>query len=152
MDSVLLGESKALIKNNKMAAVATVSSDGKPDSAYFYYCFDENDNSIFFATTSESKKLQNLKSNSNIAISISDMSIQQEIQLYGKANIIKDSEKAAELLMCIHKSLDGLRNQWPLLKLHPADVVIVKVIIEKFKFSHFTHLGPVLEGTPKDWM
>lgn len=152
MNSVLLGESKALIINNKMAVMATASSDGKPESAFFYYCFDENDNSIFFATTKDSKKLKNLKKNNNIAVSISDMSIHQEIQIDGKANIITDPEKAAELFMCIHKSLDGLKNQWPLLKLHPTDITIVKIVIEKFKFSHFTHIGPVLEGTPKDWM
>lgn len=150
-----LEEAKKFLKNNIVASLATISStEAQPEAAIIYYYYD-NLNSLYFTTISNSRKIHNIEINNKVALTICNAENKQELQLEGNAYIIDNPDDATLILTSIYKAIkkDAPNpSSWPILKLHPKDLTVIRIVIKWFKYSHFTQSSPVLEGNSSDWI
>lgn len=151
----LLEEAKELLKYNNIASLATASPlDAAPEVAIVHYWYD-GICSLYFATLPNSRKMQNLTTNNKVALAIVDNVGKKELQIEGNAQIIDNQDEIATLLISIHKAVSknsSVPIEWPILKLHPKDITIVKVTIIRFKYLNFTDKASILEGLFVDWI
>lgn len=75
------------LKNHKLAVMATVGVDGKPEAATVAFTLS-NDGVIIVATSSASRKLHNIKSGSEVALVVGWED--KTVQIEGNAAILKD--------------------------------------------------------------
>lgn len=77
----------AVLKDLTPAVVATVS-DGKPYLAFVSWLIAKDENTIRIGLSSNSKTVENIKSNPNVAISVFGPEVASTV--YGTARIVKD--------------------------------------------------------------
>jgi len=145
------------LKSNRLAALATISSqENTPQASLIYYLTDENFH-IYIVTSKESRKFKNITKNNKVALVVGQEMDPVVIQLEGTVEMVEDKSKIHELssryLEVANKNTKTL-NWPPVMKLSVGDgYVIVEVTITHFKFSDFTGLDSfIIEGTPQDWV
>lgn len=134
-----------------MATVALAKEGYYPQSSSVYYVSDSN-NRIFFAASSESRKIQNILSNSAVSLVITDEINSTSLQIEGIGSVIADPRQNTNLLIDLYKII-GTQNPeefiWPIISLHSPNIVVVQVDITWFKYSNFTTKN-CFEGTGRD--
>ena len=151
LNQKLIEEAKQFLKNNNVASLATISHAlAKPEAAIIFYYYD-NRNALYFTTLSNSRKIKNISINNNVALTICNAENKQELQIEGNASIIDNPDDTILLIGFIYKAIKNDSN-WPILKLHPKDLTVVRIVIKWFKYSNFTENNSVLEGNFADWI
>lgn len=126
------------------AVVATVSAKGEPQAATMYY-YTDNDFNFYFMAARDSKKLENLEANRNVAIVVGFGPTPITIQAGGVVDI--NHEFKEEFIDKILKkiSLNKL-DHWPVLQLEKKGLVMLKVEPKWLTFLNFDK-----EGHPKTY-
>lgn len=149
----VMQEAKKFLSSNVVASLATISfQENKPEVSVVYYYYD-NTKYIYFATTKEGQKINNITVNNNVALTICDVSAKKEIQISGTADFVDDPEADSQYLVAIHQAIKANASdvdEWPLLHLHPEGIRIVRIAIEEFKYSQFKPQALVIEGNSDD--
>ncbi|MDY6836193.1 MAG: pyridoxamine 5'-phosphate oxidase family protein [Chloroflexota bacterium] len=124
------------INHCRTCTVATVSSEGGPNASTVY--FKNNGLDLYFNTSKESQKVEDLKHNAKVAITIegdgpipeSDKDI-KGIQYYGKAEVLADDDTSGvpQTVIARHKAFNSVR---------PGNSVIVKVAPNKIHFLDYS--------------
>src|SRR3989338_6430470 len=123
--TVLREEVKKFLDEHVTAAMATVSPEGEPQVATLYYDIDRDLN-FYFITAQNSKKLKNIESNKNVAITVGFGPEPVTVQIGGIAEI--GSELKDEVVERIFKKIDFHHlDQWPVLQLEKGGLVVLKV-------------------------
>ena len=143
------------LKNNKIAVLATVSSEHIPDAALVYYIHDEK-YTLFIATFQGSKKIKNIDSNTSVALVIGPEEREATLQIRGKARVVQETAFKASLvekLASVANSNPDLLHFPPLLALSSkSSMEFIEIMIESFKYSNFTsHENNIIDGKPYEW-
>jgi uncharacterized pyridoxamine 5'-phosphate oxidase family protein len=143
------------IRSNRLVSFATIAADsGFPQLSYVYYIMN-GEHQIFIATTENSRKIKNIKKNNKVALLIGSEVEPQVAQIEGVASVVSELELRLEILMRIstvaNQNPNSL-NMPPLVTLlKRSDLVIIKITIDKFKYSDFsTEESSIIEGILKD--
>lgn len=132
-----LDDVKKFLKQNFIASLGTVSESGQPDVSIIYYTYDGS-HSLYFATPTDSRKMANIQSNERVSLAISRLESFQELQIEGKAYLIKGEDEETMILNSLHQAVkEHHPAEWPIFDLRPEDLSVVCVVLNKFKFSSF---------------
>lgn len=140
------------LTENDTAVIATVTKAGLPHGATISYLADNKLN-LYFVTSVESKKYQNLINNRDVAITIyrDSESLKESIQLSGRAERVDniDSEqKAMEILM--RKAGDNVPVPFWILynQNHSEELALVKITPYKMTMGSFSTCEDALKHSP----
>ncbi len=88
------------VKTRRFCVLATANRNAKPEAAVVCY-FPRDDFSIFFFSNPKTRKMKNLKENSQASVVIEDIKSKIEVQIDGKVTILKNNEfqKAKEFIL-----------------------------------------------------
>ena len=143
------------IASKRMATLATVGANYKPDAALVHIVIHK-DFSIYFTGRLNSRKITNLTLNPKVAMSITDEANLSTIQLCGFALIIKDLEKEQSIIQelwqlrfrdsvwpipTVKLLNDGLANRIAIVKVTPTEMIYADFIPQmngKFKSNFQT--------------
>lgn len=143
------------LENNHLGILATVSEENSPNATAIYYV-TEDTFQLYFATSKDSKKYQNILKNNKVVLVVTEEPT-KVLQIEGEARVIEDYAKKGFIidhyLEIAKKSNPDYANWPPLLKLpNQNDFVFLEIIISQFKFSDFSEsLSSITQGTPEDW-
>lgn len=99
------------LSSHRIATLATIDKDNKPDAATIYYLVDK-DFILYFLTRIESRKYYNLQLKSLVSMVVSDENTMETIQLRGTAERIEDFGEEGEALEKLWRA--GLKDpSWP---------------------------------------
>ena len=150
IDESMRSNVKEFLVKNKLAYLATLSSQTKtPQVAAVYYYYD-NKNHIVFSTTQESRKIANIMQDASVAFCIGRDDTKETLQIEGQARIIEDREERLQLLTLLYKKISENETRsfhWPIIKLHTKDVIVIKVAIDWFRYGSFGEKTSIIEGT-----
>lgn len=153
IDQSMRSRVKEFLNKNKLASLATLSSQTqKPQVAAVYYYYD-NKNRIIFGTTQESRKITNIMQNSSVAFCIGRDDTKETVQIEGRASVIEDSEERLQLLTLLYNKIsEGEKKSfnWPIMKLHTKEALIVSVVIDWFRYGSFGQKASIIEGIGTD--
>ncbi len=141
--------------SNRLATIATISPNNKPQTALVYYIFDQPSRNIYILTYQNSRKLKNLSMNSSIAFQISQEVEPKIVQIDGEATVVNDLALQTDIISRLPQVANAnpaSTTQPPLFFLsHKSNVVTVKITINSFKYSDFSLNKPsIVTGTGKD--
>lgn len=85
-------ELMAVLRNQQLAVISTISPESTPESATVFYSVD-NDLNIFFSTRQSSRKYANIQKNSPVALVVTDPEHMVTVQIEGKAEETFDAEE-----------------------------------------------------------
>jgi len=125
------------LKNHELAVVATIS-DNKPEAATVGFLTDEELN-FFFMSKKTSRKIENLKTNSNIAIVIGTEKGSNTLQVEGDAKVFFDSDQEFAQVVTKISNIEPI-YYGPLLKMGGTDFAIVKVKPNWIRWLDFNDL------------
>lgn len=152
LEKAIFQQIKAILTTNTVAALATIGVESKaPQVALVYFLYDNQDG-IFFATLEESRKLHNLNSNASVALVVGGESNKQVIQIEGTTHVIDDRAQRVKILSDINRKIapDNTESGWPLLRLGPTDIFVLRVTIEWLRFSSFENDRIIIEAKGRD--
>ncbi len=116
------------LKEKQLAVVSTASSTGKPEAATVIYFIDDDFN-FYFVTRRNTRKFENLQSNSNVAIVVGTELLPVTVQIGGTAELVSGGE--GELLMAEIIKRPQIQSLYfgPFLQLKGIDFAAFKVKI-----------------------
>lgn len=144
------------LKKNRLAAIATISSENNaPQAAFVYYLTDE-DFHIYIITAKDSRKFSNISKNNKVALVIGQEMEPLVLQIEGDAAIEKDKGKIHHLSSKYLEAanVNTTTPNWPPVMKLAVDqgYEFIKITITHFKFSDFVGLDSfIAEGTPENW-
>lgn len=120
----------------RTCTVATISADDGPNASTVY--FKNNGLDIYFNTSKESRKVEDIKGNPKVAITIegdgpipeADKEI-KGIQYHGRAEVLADDDASGvpQTVIARHKAFNSVK---------PGNSVIIKVIPTKIHFLDYS--------------
>jgi len=112
---------KEVVNGHNLVHIATVDSDGVPYVRGVDYAVGENENVLFFITRKDSRKVQQISNNGNVAVAIDhdcpqweDLQKLKYLKGTGSATLIEDPEE-------MQKAFGLLMEKFPFLKDLPGD-------------------------------
>ncbi len=116
------------LKEKQLAVVSTASSAGKPEAATVIYFIDDDFN-FYFVTRRNTRKFENLQSNSNVAIVVGTELLPVTVQIEGTAELVSGED--GELLMAEIIKRPQIQSLYfgPFLELKGIDFAAFKVKI-----------------------
>ncbi len=115
------------IQKTKTAVLSTVSPEHQPEAATVTYVCDDDFN-FYFITKKDSRKLQNILKNPNVAIVVGTSENPATAQMQGVAEIITDPDHF--IVTYFSQSVNVAETKWwPLFKVRGSDFAFVKVKI-----------------------
>jgi pyridoxine/pyridoxamine 5'-phosphate oxidase len=97
------------LNEQSMAAVATVSQEGRPEAATIYFEVDDELN-FYFLIRSDSRKYKNLQHNPMAALVVSSEHPLQTVQVEGEVASVVDKDALASLLH--HLKIKAKNKYW----------------------------------------
>lgn len=85
------------IRNNRAAALSTITPTGKPHASVVY-CIVYDDLTIYFTTRAEGRKFESLGVNPEVSMLFTAPGSLQQLQLSGKAKRVRRKEQQINLL------------------------------------------------------
>lgn len=154
IDKTNLLNVRRFLKSNRLATLATVSSDKiAPQASFIYYVVLE-DHDIYFATAKDSRKVINILKNKNVALVIAHEVDPVELQIEGQAEVSRDLVFNTDVLQQYLEVANAnmkTTNFPPITQLAPEGFDYIKITCEWFKYSDFSgHPASVIEGTLAD--
>ncbi len=136
---------KEVIKGHNLLRIATVASNGLPCVRSVDYAAGDGENVLYFITQKESRKVQQIRDNANIAFTIDhdcptwdDLQELKYIKGTGTAVLVEDPQE-------MEKAFGRLMQKFPFLKDlpgEPSDFVGIKVELkEVFVTDNTIHFG-----------
>jgi nitroimidazol reductase NimA-like FMN-containing flavoprotein (pyridoxamine 5'-phosphate oxidase superfamily) len=128
------------LKRNQLAAFSTLDpKTDTPQTAFVYYIVDE-DNSLYIGTSKNSRKIKNIARNKKVGLAIADDNKAVELQLEGKAEIIKDLTKKRQVISLLADVANKNESSHfpPLYLLNPKGLEFIHVVVTSYKYSEFT--------------
>lgn len=113
------------LNQNRLASIATVSLGGEPRASTLYYIIDD-DFTFYFLTTSDSKKVANLRENPRLAFSVSHDFEPATMQGGGKVEFI-EKDLGSFIMRFSDKLATDKARQWPILVLPHVSYIVVKL-------------------------
>ncbi|MEY4744779.1 MAG: hypothetical protein RL272_724 [Candidatus Parcubacteria bacterium] len=96
-------EALRFLRENIYAAVATLSSEGRPQLAFMYYSVDA-DFCLYIMTKRDSRKCKSLLQNGVVAVAVGDEQGVESVQMEGTAKEITDGAELAHRAKEIFRS------------------------------------------------
>jgi len=110
-----------VIKGHNLVRVATIDSGGVPCVRSVDYAVDDSENILYFITKKDSRKVQQIRNNGNVAIAIDhdcttleDLQKLKYIKGRGTATLVEDPQE-------MQKAFGLLMQKFPFLKDLPGD-------------------------------
>ncbi len=140
MDSQENAREKVLefLKERPHGILSTVSANGKPWGSSIYFAHDE-DIDLFFITKVNTLKYKNIQENPNVALTISDDSLQTTVQIAGRV----DRVPAKDIVDVVMKKLARIKpkdnNKWvpPIVKVDAGEYIVLKITPNKMHFANY---------------
>lgn len=157
MDNEKAQKAWEFLKENRLAALATVSSEeNAPQASLIYYITDESFH-IYIVIAKESRKFKNISQNNKVALVVGQEMKPLELQLNGVAKVVEDEDKKHQLssqYLEIANSNTKTPNWPPVINLSTNDgYIFMEITATNFKFSDFSGIDSFIsEGTSKDWI
>jgi general stress protein 26 len=127
----------AFLRRHKTGVLATTDTDSRARARLIYYVCDDSFN-IFFATLSSTRKYQDILSNPYASFVVATEDVPQTIQIEGMASQITEGEKAVEgMSELIDTLMSNSTFYWPVLKLHPGEVVVMKFTPQLVRWADY---------------
>jgi general stress protein 26 len=132
------------ILGNRVAHVATVDLNGKPQSSTVY-CFPSKNLDIFFLSRIEGRKVKNMIFKPVVSMSVTNEDEMSTLQLTGSTEIVSSFEKEQDIFYKLIK-LRGGHPDWdiPVVKMFERgdtnEIVLIKVTPGEMTLSNFTSL------------
>jgi general stress protein 26 len=131
----------AFLSSHRVATLATVDTEGKPNAATVFYIVNK-DFSIYFMTRIESRKFRNLQNQRIVSMVVADEVTMETIQLRGYSERIEDFKEENSILTKLW-TVDYKGSNWPgpAVKLyesgHSVQLAVVKVVPEEITYAMF---------------
>ncbi len=139
MNTQIKKEALDFLMSQKVGVLATVV-DGQPQASYIYYIVDE-DFSVYFATVVNSRKHDNIQSNSKVAFTVGTIKPPFTVQLEGVAEVVVD-ENTIKAVTANYYDIATENNHYPvpITKLDVRNgLVVYKIKPIWLRFSDFTN-------------
>ena len=121
---------REVVENHNLVHIATIDSDGTPCLRGVDYAVGDSENILYFVTRKDSRKVQQIKNNGNVAIAIDhDCPTWDELQQLkyikgtGTATLIEDPEEMQKAFGLLTQKFPFFEN----LPGDPSDFVGIKV-------------------------
>lgn len=131
----LLSQAYSFLQQQSMGAISTVAQDNTPESASVNYMIDENWN-ILILTNKDSRKVQNIQKNKNVAFVVGVAQIPQTAQIQATAEIIDNENLQYETTFNKFKS-SGKLDRDPIYNIFSNNFVILKLQITWLRWLFF---------------
>ncbi len=130
--------SEEFLKSNDLGVLSTLDREGNVQGATVYYAVDK-DNDIFILTKSETSKARNLLSNQQIALTVTNVSTMQTLQLSGLASVETDNQKRQEVFDALVRPrvYGNQKSLPPVISIDAGAYVVVRIHPTVINFSDF---------------
>lgn len=134
----LKSEALSFLMSQKGGVISTVGENG-PESAFVFYDADE-DFSIYFATSINSRKYKNIKNNNKVAFVVYTIEPPKTIQIEGEIVEVSDKEVLKNSLAnYVDVASYGMKDNAPVTKIDSVDNFVMYKIKPNFiKWSDYT--------------
>ena len=131
-------EIMAYIDRNPVATLGTINSNQTPHGAIVYVCTANHGNSIYFLTKAETRKMNNLTTNSNVSITIANPSENSTLQASGTAYEVKDAQ-VIDVVMNKLTQLHVNAVDWlpPISKIRAGPYILIEVTLQYARLAEF---------------
>lgn len=131
-------ESEEFLQSHDLGVLSTLDREGNVQGATVYYTIDK-DNEIFILTKSETSKARNLLSNQQVALTVTNVSTKETLQLSGIASVELDNTKRQEVFdALVRQRVYGNQNSLPpVTSIDAGAYVVVRIHPTAIKFSDF---------------
>jgi general stress protein 26 len=130
-----------VLENHNLMHLATVDSDGRPCLRGVDYAAGAAANVLYFVTGKDSRKVQHIKANNNVAVAIDhdcpkweDLGKLKYIKGTGVASIIESAEEAKMAMGLLLEKFPFLAN----LPGDPSDFITIKVELKEVLVTNNT--------------
>jgi general stress protein 26 len=131
----LKNEAMAFLHEQPMGVIATVGKDNIPEAASVNYLLEEGQ-ILCVLTDKDSRKVQNLRENPNIAFVVGTTPVPHTVQIQGKAEIIESSNGAYEGML--QKMVESKRLESdPMYNMFGNNYDILKISITWMRWLYF---------------
>lgn len=129
---------RAYVDKNPIATLSTLSEDGMPHGAAVYVCADENQPTLYFLTKEETHKLENLRSNPKVGITIVNPSENSTLQAGGTAFEVSEANTIDSVMNKISRK-HNYANDWlpPIAKIRAGAYTVVGIRLSNARLAHF---------------
>lgn len=139
------------LDSHKLAVLSTLYEKDQPWGTAIYYVVDKDLN-FYFITHKSSQKYQNIKHDSDAAITVADDQTQTTVQAYGKISEVplgEENDMAFRKIAGVHPP--G-QYQWtpPVSKDRHEDTALLKLTPSMMQFSNFKPETPPEDGVYTD--
>ncbi len=132
---------RGVVEKHNLMHIATVNAAGMPFVRGVDFVVGDNENVLYFVTRQDSRKVQHIKGNDNVAVAIDhdcpeweDLQSLVYLKGSGKAEVAMDPDE-------IQKAMGLLMQKFPFLKDlpgDPSDFVVIKVTLTEVLLSDNT--------------
>ena len=141
---VLPSPIQTFLAEHTLATIATIASDNPyPHILPVFYVARES--VVYFASNKKNKKLQDIISHPQIALSITDEKLMASLEMKGTALLVKSSEKKLEVLKKISEvAVSESKNAFPpLVQLDTGEgIEVVEFSVVWFRLSSYDREKP----------
>lgn len=136
------------LQSHPAGVLAEVDQNGHPHASVIYFSVDDQFG-IYFATKTNTRKYENLRSNPDVMLVTFHQSTQATAQISGKVIEVSDQNISNKILDMI----EGIAQKYsisgvaPTLKLDTGDYVIYKLRPDTIRFAMFLRPDPVTYDT-----
>ncbi len=129
----------SFLKENPVAALASLNSKGLPDMTAIYLHVEE-DLTLLFVTKTKTRKLKNITDNPNVSLLVHNAEELMSAEIHGKASIINDGIEFAQTIEKFRKVFESQKIQYwfpPITQLAAGEYIACKVKPQKISFKKF---------------
>ena len=130
----LLSDAFNFLEQQQLGVISTISKDNTPESACVNYLPDR-DWGIFVLTSSESRKVQNIKNNNHVSFVVGVAGIPNTVQIQAEAEILDGNDDFNSALQKFKDS--GRLNRDPIYAIFGGNYVILRLKITWLRWLYF---------------
>lgn len=148
MNTEAYSKIRKYIDHNPIATLGTINPDGTPHGAVVYVTADDHKPVIYFVTKQQTVKLQNLRSRSQVSLTIVNPSESSTLQANGHAVDIQDAVTIDAVMKSIARKHTAAKH-WlpPVVQLRAGAYEVVGVQVSTARLTHFENEPKVVEYT-----
>jgi hypothetical protein len=131
----LLSDAFNFLEQQQLGVISTITQDNTPESACVNYLPDR-DWKIFVLTSSDSRKVQNIKNNNHTSFVVGVANTPNTTQIQADAQILEDGSEEFNLVLQKFKD-SGRLNRDPIYTVFGSSYVILKLNITWLRWLYF---------------
>ncbi len=132
---------KEIVKGHNLMHISTVDSNGTPHVRGVDYAMGESENILYFITHKETRKVQHIRNNGNVAVAIDhdcpewdDLQKLKFIKGTGTATIIEDPAEMEKVVGLLSQKFPFLKD----LPGDPSEFAGIKVVLKEIMLTDNT--------------